>query len=303
MTMKRKKHPITIAYGYRARGSDVRHIFYSATSSSSSSSSPLAPSNSSTSSFWFSSSSSSSLSSSKSTTEANVRLPWSQRREMEDALVRKREKKRRANEWEWLFASAADRSLASRSSSGRRASANSRETGVDELNDSGSADLDPEWSLDSEDDQEEDRDDEEDYDEPEDGDEVMEVELDMFSITTPSELNGSTSPGHGVTTRRSSPSAPLPPSLRPHPHSPNALRRQPTPRAGISSRLGSNHTTTTNADSAVLTGEREFSSCDIKTKRAAFYRGRSASRLPRPPEWLGTHQDRTSGSPSPCRAS
>lgn len=143
---------------------------------------------------------------------------------------------------------------------------------MDELNnDSGSAELGPECPLGSKDDHEDDHSGEEEYDEPEDGDEVMVVELDMFSISTPSEMNGSTSPGHGVMTCQSPPSAPLPLLLRPHSHSPNVLCRQPTTRAGISSRLSAN--SPTDIDSTVMNGEREFSSCDRKTKRAAFYRG------------------------------
>lgn len=112
-------------------------------------------------------------------------------------------------------------------------------------------------------------------------------------------------PDLGGTTRRSSPSVPLASS----PYSPpNASSRrqsvQPTTRASLSSRLGAK-STTTNADSAAANGEREFSSRDRKTKRAAFYRGRSASPLPRPPEWLATpsRNHRNARSPSPTRAS
>lgn len=288
---KKRKHPITIAYGYRARGSDVRHIFYSTTSSSSSSSPSPPPSS------WFQSASPSATASSG--TPVHL-LPWSERRRIEDALARQREKKRRANEWEWLFASAAhgafDSHSRSRSSRRRRDVAAASEIGQDEL------DGDEEWPLGSDaddgDDSDvgdgyefgDDNDDDEGRLEGDSSEDVMDFELDMFSIT-PSD----SSHQEFITA-----------SAHHHPH--NTSVRQPL-QPPASRNVNGTSSPSHQLGAALVSGEREFSSRNRKTKRAAFYRGRSASPLPRPPAWLGTSQQQGGGgragsrSPSPSRSS
>lgn len=117
----------------------------------------------------------------------------------------------------------------------------------------------------------------------------MEFELDTFSITP-------VEPPHAA---QKQPLTSLSAARRPPrpPTSTHLRRPDPVVQSGIV-RLGGGASLIADSSS----NEREFSSRDRKTKRAAFYHGRSASPLPRPPAWLGSPRD-DRRSPSPSRSS